>query len=774
MPRRTTAAGPDPRIQDTAGNYQGAERNTGDFAQGARPRQQADTSSPAQGNFNRGRYGAENNMESPTPYQPTPQMMWDYDAQSRQNVRQSVTSETVPAKSEGQQDAPIVEAAMNDNVRPDQRMQPIGKEQIRKAFQVLQKYKQGKQHLEDKIVRNEKWWKLRHWDLLETMETAADPKPASGWLFNTIIAKHADFMDNYPDPVILPREIDDREEATRLSSIIPVVMEQVGFRDVYSNEVWYKLKHGTGVFGCFWDGSALNGLGDISVKDVDILSLFWEPGIRDIQKSKNLFFVELVDNDQIEAAYPQARGQLHTTEDDSIKKKYMNDDQVDTQGKSLVVDWYYHKNVNGKNTLQFCKFTGDIVLYATENQNVRPTADVPVTDEYGNMAADQYGLPITQTVEAGPSIAETGLYDHGMYPFIFDPLFPETDMPVGFGFVDVCKNPQATIDILNNAFEKNVQFGAAPRWFVRDDGGIDRDAFLNPSNPFVPVDGNLGEDDIRVIDPPAPIQGSYLDLLTMKIDEMKEVTGNRDVTNGGTTAGATAASAIAALQESSGKTSRDQIATTYSAYKKLITMIIELIRQFYDMPRQFRIIGRNGQEQFASYSNEHLQPQYQGDAFGEDMGYRLPVFDVQVEAEKASAYSRLSQNELALNFYNSGFFAPQQSDQALACLEMMDFSGKDEMINKVRQNGGMYQQMLNMQQQMLQMAQIIDQLAPGRFNLAPQIAGEINTQLDEQEALGNDVAPMRTIPENRQGNNPAESNITKNARQRAADTTSPT
>ena len=775
MPRRTTAAPNDPRITNTAENYQGAQQNNGGFQPGSRTGQQANTSSPAQGNFNAGRYGGENNADNPTPYQPTPQQTWEYDQQSRQGVRPSVTSETTPYASEGRQDAPQVEAAMNGNQpRPEQRMQPIGKDQIRKAFQTLQKYKQGKQHLEDKIVRNEKWWKIRHWDLMETRETAQDPKPASGWLFNTIIAKHADFMDNYPDPVILPREINDREEAQRLSSIIPVVLEQVGFRDVFSNEVWYKLKHGTGIFGCFWDGSALNGLGDISVKDVDILSLFWEPGIRDIQKSKNLFYVELVDNDIIEASYPQARGQLHTTEDDSIKKKYMNDDSVDTQGKSLVVDWYYHKNVNGKKTLQFCKFTGDIVLYATENQNVRPTADVPVTDEYGNMASDQYGLPITQKVEAGPSIAETGLYDHGMYPFIFDPLFPETDMPVGFGFVDVCKNPQATIDILNNAFEKNAQFGASPRWFVRDDGGINRDAFLNPSEPFVSVDGNLGEDDIRVIDPPAPIQGSYLDLLTMKIDEMKEVTGNRDVTNGGTTAGATAASAIAALQESSGKTSRDQIATTYSAYKKLVTMIIELIRQFYDMPRQFRIIGRAGQEQFATYSNENLQPQYQGDAFGEDMGYRLPVFDVEVQAEKASAYSRLSQNELALNFYNSGFFAPQQADQALACLEMMDFSGKDEMINKVRSNGGMYQQMLNMQQQMLMMGQIIDQLAPGRFNMASIIADEINQNLDQQAALGEGNISMQTIPEARQGSNPAESNITKNARQRAADTTSPT
>ena len=42
-------------------------------------------------------------------------------------------------------------------VRP---VQPIGKEQVRNAYEVLRKYKQGKQRLEDKITRNEKWWKM--------------------------------------------------------------------------------------------------------------------------------------------------------------------------------------------------------------------------------------------------------------------------------------------------------------------------------------------------------------------------------------------------------------------------------------------------------------------------------------------------------------------------------------------------------------------------------------------------------------------------------------
>ena len=135
----------------------------------------------------------------------------------------------------------------------------VGVDELRRAREILRRYKDGKKMLEEKIVRNEKWFKMRHWDLLKTEETLDDPKPASGWLFNCIISKHADFMDSYPSASILPREIGDQEEAQKLSSILPVVLEQNEFEAVYSEEVWYKLKHGTGVFGVFWDGSKLGG-----------------------------------------------------------------------------------------------------------------------------------------------------------------------------------------------------------------------------------------------------------------------------------------------------------------------------------------------------------------------------------------------------------------------------------------------------------------------------------------------------------------------------------
>lgn len=642
---------------------------------------------------------------------------------------------------------------------------PIDEEYVRKGMEILQKYKRGKAKLEDKVVRNEKWWKMRHWDMLSNENNMDDPKPASGWLFNTIISKHADYMDSYPTSDILPREEGDVEEADRLSSVIPVVMEQNDYKNVYSDEVWNKLKHGTGVYGVFWDTSKLNGLGDVQIKSIDLLTIFWEPGITDIQQSENIFTVELVSNTSLEATYPQCRDRLSKAQSNIIKK-YWFDDNVDTTGKSAVVDWYYKKNVDGKQTLQFIKFVDDIVLYATENEMQQPTEmrTQPVLDENGEQVYD-FGVAVTEQVEVpvGKSMAQRGLYDHGLYPFVFDPLFPEAGMPVGFGFVDVCKNAQTTIDVFNNAFEKNVQFVCSPRYIVRNDGGINEEEFSNPHNLIVHTDGNLGEDSMAPINTPTFINSNYISILDQKINEMKETAGNRDATTGGTQAGVTAASAIAAMQESAGKTSRDQIAKTYEAHKKVVNLVIELIRQFYDMPRQFRIVGDKGQQEFTDYSNAGLQPQYQGEMFGVDMGYRLPVFDIEVKAEKENAYSQISQNELALQFYNQGFFNPQYADQALACIDMMDFKGKSMVVDKIQQNGGLYQQLLQMQQQMLQMSEMIDQLSGGQTNMAEGMAATIN------ESLGAGNAPRGGAAVNLDGSG----SVVDKARERAASTTAP-
>ena len=614
--------------------------------------------------------------------------------------------------------------------------QVIGREQIQAAQLTLQKYKEGKANLERRIVENEQWYKLRHWECMRKSETN-QVEPSSGWLFNSIANKHADAMDNFPSPNVLPREEGDKGEAEMLSSIIPVILEQNDFEETYDN-VWdYKLKAGTGIYGVFWDKEKMNGLGDISIRKVDIINLFWESGITDIQTSRNFFHVDLMDNDLLMGAYPQLEGKLgNSTMDIS---KYIYDDSVDTNNKSAVVDWYYKKrNAEGKVVLHYCKYVNDVVLFATENE---------------------------------PEFAERGWYDHGQYPFVFDPLFSVEGTPCGFGYIDVGKSAQEYIDRGNQAIMQNMLANAKPRHFVRTDGSVNEEEYADLTKDFIHVDGNLGQDSILPVQG-KPLNDIYVSVINNKVDELKEVTGNRDISTGGTTSGVTAASAIAAMQEAGSKLSRDNNKASYRAFRKVCLMVIELIRQFYDIPRCFRIMGENGAARFVEYSNAGISPQFQGVEMGVDMGYRTPLFDIEITAQKQSPYSKMSQNELALQFYTAGFFNPQMADQALTCLDMMDFDRKQFIMQKIAQNGGMYQQMLMMQQQMLQLAQIVDQdrgtnLAEqiaagisGGAMPAPMMGGQAPAEVDETEALG--------------GNEKEEASNTKKARERVAQSTDPT
>ena len=528
---------------------------------------------------------------------------------------------------------------------------PIGAAEVRVARATLNRYKEGKANLERRVVDNAQWYKLRHWECMRG-HGKTEVEPSSGWLFNAIANKHADAMDNFPSPNVLPREESDRGEATLLGAVLPVVLEQTEFEQVYDEVNDDKLKSGTGIYGVFWDAGRLNGLGDIAVRKVDVLNLFWESGITDIQRSKNVFHVEMQDNEALIAQYPFLRDKLGTPEE--VSSRYQYDDRVDTTGKSAVVDWYYKRVQGGRTVLHYCKFVGDNVLFATENE---------------------------------PGFAQRGWYDHGQYPFVFDPLFRTEGTPCGFGYIDVAKSAQEYIDRGNQAILMNLLVNARPRHFIRSDGSINEAEYADLSQDFVHVEGGLGQDSILPIQS-AGLSGVYLSVLNGKVDELKEVTGNRDISTGGTSAGVTAASAIAAMQEAGSKLSRDSNRAAYRAFRKICLMVIELIRQFYGLPRCFRIVGSRGTEEFIRYSNQGLVG-VQDELTGLT---RVPLFDISVSAQKQSAYSRLSQNEMALQFYSAGFFDPRNAQAALLCMDMMDFDRKEMVMQRIAANAQQYAQ----------------------------------------------------------------------------------
>ncbi len=564
---------------------------------------------------------------------------------------------------------------------------PIGREQIRAALETLRRYRAGKTNLERRIIENEEFWKLRHWEHVPEQGTTG-LKTKSAWLVNVILSKHADAMDAYPEPACLPRAADDAAEAELLSKVVPVILAQNDFAGVWSDNWWKKLKAGVAFYGVFWDREKQNGLGDVTVARVDPLNLFWEPGITDLQRSRNLFHVELADNEALLERWPQLESQLRGG--GFSTSRYLYDDSVDTSDKTPVIDWYYKKREGNRSVLHYVKFVGETVLFSTENEESKKE-EVRSKKFEGDEAANSSFLPLTS------SLPSRGLYDHGLYPFFADVLFPEEGTPAGFGYVDLCKDAQRQIDLMNNAIVANCVAASTPRWIKRGDDGINEEEYADWSRPFVHVQGSIEENALRQITV-NPLSGNYLAILESKINELKEVTGNRDVNNGGAPSGVTAASAIAAMQEQSGKLSRDQIRVSYNCFKQVVACCIELIRQFYTAPRQFRITGETGQDEFVFYDNKMLNPPPFFDPQTGTKTELKPMFDLKVTAQKSTEYSKMAQNELALQLYQLGMFAPNNADPAMATLEMMDFDGKDQVLQKVQQNGTLFQ-MLQMAQQ---------------------------------------------------------------------------
>ena len=569
---------------------------------------------------------------------------------------------------------------MEDTLEMTAAEEVIGTEEVAKAAQLLQQYKSGKAALDTRIVDNELWFRMRHWKNYKNKMMEDKPTPASGWLFNSIANKHADAMDNYPEPNVLPRAADDEKTAKVLSKVLPVVLEQADYEQAYSDTWWRKLKQGTGVKGIFWDPTKRRGIGDIAIKSMDILMLYWEPGVMDIQESPNLFSLSLEDNDQLKAKWPQMDGHTGSTLEVA---KYIHDENISTADKSVVVDWYYKKaRPEGQPLLHYCKFCNGVVLYASEND---------------------------------PQYAGRGFYDHGQYPFVFDPLFMEEDSPAGFGYIDVMKDTQTAIDEMNNAMDENIKLAAKPRFLLSDAAGVNEEELADWSKDIVHVAGGIRDGILSPLQT-AGLQGNCISYRDARVSELKEISGNRDVSQGGTT--------IAALQEAGSKLSRDMLKSAYRAFAKECYLIIELMRQFYDEERVYRITGPTGQTEFVPFSGQSLRPQPVGMVGGVELGAHEPVFDITVSAAKKSTFNRLSQNETAKECYQLGFFAPANADAALAALDMMDFEGIEKVRERVQQNGTLYQQLQQAMEQVQKMAGLLDQMTGSNMSAAAGAAAQ--------------------------------------------------
>lgn len=606
-------------------------------------------------------------------------------------------------------------------------------ELVAEANDSLRKYKSGKQSVDDKATANQEWWRLRHWGINDGVE-GNKAEVGSAWAVNSILNKHADIMDAFPKPNVLAREADDEAEADVLSKVIPSILEQNNYEDVYS-EMGYDLAiDGNAITAVVWDQSLHEGLGDVAVRNVDIHNLFWQPGVDDIQNSKYIFNVKLEQYDDVIKRWPEIADKVGPYDAGTITK-YMHDDNIDTSKCIEVVDCYYKRLA------------------------MRPLAEgYEIPREVVHLAI-LVGDNVVYCSEDVPEMAKKGFYEHGKYPFVIRRLFPIKDSPVGFGYLDIMKNPQRDIDRIDQAIIRNAILNTRIRYFAKDSANIDLDAFADITQEIIPVSSGDLSDSLQRIET-GTIPTNVISHYQNKIDELKETSGNRDFSQGSTTSGVTAASAIAALQEAGSKLSRDVNKACYRGFREECYLIVELIRQFYTEARTFRVDNGMGGYAYEVFDNARM---IEADYEMPDgtIRHRRPIFDIQITSEKASPFSRAAQNETAKELYSMGLFNPEMIQPALVCIDMMDFEGKDKIKKQLQDNATMLQQY-----QM--MAQFIAANAP---DVAVQM-GLIDPTQMEQPQTGD---KMSGTPEERAAKNTkeGETTLTAKARNKAASASVP-
>lgn len=583
----------------------------------------------------------------------------------------------------------------NDTAVSENKRETIGRKgkiddnRVAQFADILYKYRDGKQLLDGKIKDNYEWWKQRHWHLLKGKQVAEgsktvdmvnkEPEPTTAHLFNCIQNKHADAMDNIPELIFLPVSKDDEQTCSILNKIIPVVNERSKFTRAYSG-CWYdKLIAGAGIYFVGWNQNLYYGLGDVEIKKVDPLKLFWKPGINNIQESPFTFYVEELPLSEVRELYPYLEV---TTGNHLALQEHPKQEQDIEQDIVQLVHCYYKVN----NRIHYCYFSCGQVIYASEN------------DE---------------------RFKDTGYYLHGKHPFVIDSCYSIYNSPFGFSLLDVEKPTQELIDKYTQLTVKNVKDNAAGKKFYDRNSGVNLGDLQDPGKEYVAVN-SINDGVIRHVEV-KDITANMSGLINNKVAEMNETSGNRDFTQGGTVAGVTSASAIAALQESGSKGSRDLIKNTYEAMKEIGEMEIEIMRQRYQNTRFFRITGTEEEYDFVEFNNQDLLPREIEQEDGQPI-LHTPVFDVKIKAQKQSPFSTMANNEQYLNFFKAGMFNPQIADQALLCVELLEFEGKENLIRKLKENGTLLQTVQELQGQLQQFNNVIQilQQSPQGYMLVQQ------------------------------------------------------
>ena len=505
------------------------------------------------------------------------------------------------------------------------------------------------------------------------------PKPSDPIIHTAVESVTADILQEEPEIVIHPDATGSKISAQVLARVANQELSSCRFGAQWKPTIHDILVGGWTVFESGFDPDMNIGNGGTYIRNVVNTNFMCDPETVDIQEGRACFKFVRRPRDWFAQRFPDQYDYMTDDLDIQSTDTYSAITVPTSSDKRLrmIEMWVriYNPKTN-KHQVHFVQVAGHQVLYNS-------------ADDYPN-----------------------GYYDHGEYPFVVIPLFPEKGSALGFGIVDLYKDQQRYADKLDQFILKNAFLASANRLLNTDASGFKDEDLADWSKEIVHGDqiGGLQWFDTK------PLPGYLFDYVLMKRQGIKEGSGANDQAQGKTGNGVTAKSAIAALQEMATKRSRGTAAVLHEGFKVAARQMLAVLRQHTTMTREVTVI-LEGHEFAFNYDKTQIKPKMVDGKVLTKSEYEsffrvirdglkkreLPIeYFVDVKTARQTEYDKMANNELVYEL-----MARVPNADPVLMLELLDIPDKERYIEKIRlaQQGGM----MALQQQNAQLQEALKQ-----------------------------------------------------------------
>jgi hypothetical protein len=621
---------------------------------------------------------------------------------------------------------------------------PNTPEQQKIVDEVLQDYqvfKSARQPIEEFWKKEQRFYMGDHWHGLRT-DTASKMRPdaVENITFSQIEAIVGKLTGWMPYPDYSEMEERDKRKMRDLNDYMPYELRQINFRHKHTRAVRRCVIHGPLVYKTIFDptvegGRGLNRYeGRNDIIPVDLGSFFIDPRITDfiyLQEMSAIIIHQRKTLEYFKKRWPK-QGEKVESDNGSSDAEIFSTDAYDNhqptilsasvQNKTSGLIEYWYRGLPKIVTSEDKELFKDIANEKLE-QGVDPS-------EYlAKSKGDMEGIHCIYISTSGVFLEHKAyIYDHGKYPFTARTLFPEEGNAYGKGFMrdmikpQIFKNKYAEL-----AMEIMAKQGNAA--IMYEEGAISKPRTWQEqrSLPGAMLPVAMGRiNGVKEMDG-ANVPSSVFNLLNYYDEMLQKIPGMFDSANGQSNSNVTSGEQAKALMAAAGTRLNTVSDLISEALADVFGQYVELIAQFYTTERIARVTGRGtvtiSRDAIVSRVPTEIDT---GEPITDEQGQLVPSepttveeefvpeFDVIVNIGVDKPQDREYWMQLAFNLLNvkdpiSGL--PMVDAEAVRyVIQTGRMEPMDVIKERIEQESGVQQQMMQAQQQAQQLAQENQQL----------------------------------------------------------------